>query len=207
MAEADEEMLCQQEVLQEQERLQEAEERRVCRMEMICQIADLERDRDWTTNRLRRFCNQPISRFNFTRMENSYIGLLELDSALSERISDWEDLLDTDESGNPTYPGRGQPEYRYSPEAEDFARKTGVMEEVLAESQETLKKFLIALPAAERVIVSLEARMVFLKNPNVWEAGYRVPQQNDQAEEEEVVLSDNQVSAGYDTPHAEEVVT
>ena len=82
-------------------------------------------------------------------MENSYIGLLKLNSALSERISDWEDLLDTYESANPIYPGRGQPEHRYSPEAEDFARKTRVMDEVLAESQETLKRFLIELPAAE----------------------------------------------------------
>ena len=124
-------------------------------------------------------------------MENSYIGLLELNSALSERISDWEDLLDTDESGNPIYPGRGQPEYCYSPEAEDFARKTGVMAEVLAESQETLKKFLIALPAAEQVIVSLEARMAFLKNPNVWEAGYQVLEQDDQAEDKKTVVNND----------------
>ena len=77
----------------------------------------------------------------------------------------------------------------------------------MTESQETLKKFLIALPAADCVIVSLEARTAFLRNPNVWEAAYRLPQQNDQAEEEEVVLNNKQVSAGNDTPQAEEVET
>ena len=42
MTEVNEEMLCQQEALHEEERLQEAENRRTQRMEMICQIADLE---------------------------------------------------------------------------------------------------------------------------------------------------------------------
>ena len=89
MTEVNEEMLRQEVALHEEECLQDAENRRTQQMEMICQIADLERDRDQTTTHLRRFGNQLISKFNFTRMENSYIGLLEINSALSERISDW----------------------------------------------------------------------------------------------------------------------
>ena len=77
MAEA-EVMLHQQEALEEQEQLAEAEQRRVQHMELILQIADLERDRDRSTNRLRRLCNQSLSRFNFSRMEDLYIGLIKL---------------------------------------------------------------------------------------------------------------------------------
>ena len=109
MAEA-EEMLRQQ-VLEEQEQLEQAEQRIVRHMELILQIADLEQDRDRSTNCLRRFCNQSITRFNFTRMEDSYIGLLELDTTLCLWISDWEDLLEAYEAGNPVYLARGQPEY------------------------------------------------------------------------------------------------
>ena len=64
------------------------------------------------------------------------------------------------------------PEYRYSPEAEDFSRKIKIMEEVLSLCQETLKKFLLSLSLADQHIVSLEAEITVLKNPNAWEADY-----------------------------------
>ena len=73
MAEA-QELLCQQEALEEQEQLAaeaEAEQRRVQRMELIQQIADLEREQDRCTNRLRRSCNQTLSKFNFWKDEGS----------------------------------------------------------------------------------------------------------------------------------------
>ena len=76
-------------------------------------------------------------------MEDLYIALMDLDSRLSLRINDWEELLDSDESGNPIYADKGMSEYWYSPEAEDFLRKTKIMEEVLSHCQETLKKFLL----------------------------------------------------------------
>ena len=82
-------------------------------------------------------------------MEDLYTVLINLDSRLSLRINDWEELLDSDESGDPVYPARGMPEYRYSPEAEDFSKKTKTMEEVLSLSQETLKKFLLSLSVAD----------------------------------------------------------
>ena len=80
------------------------EQTRIQRMEIIQEIADLERERDRTTNRLRRSCNQTLSKFNFGRMEDLYIALMDLDSRLSLRINDWEELLDSDKSGNPIYP-------------------------------------------------------------------------------------------------------
>ena len=104
------------------------EQTRIQRMEIIQEIADLERERDRTTNRLRRSCNQTLSKFNFGRMEDLYIALMDLDSRLILRINDWEELLDSDESGNPIYPDRGIPEYRYSTEAENFCRKTKSIE-------------------------------------------------------------------------------
>ena len=73
------------------------EQTRIQRMEIIQEIADLERERDRTTNRLRRSCNQTLSKFNFGRMEDLYIALMDLDSRLSLRINDWEELLDSDE--------------------------------------------------------------------------------------------------------------
>ena len=107
MAEA-EEMLHQEEALEEHEGLAEVEGRRLQWMEVITQIADLERERDRFTNRLRRRCNQTLSRFHFGRMEELYISLIDLDSALSLKISDWEELLETDQS---VYPARGMPEF------------------------------------------------------------------------------------------------
>ena len=148
------------------------EQIRVQRMEVIQEIADLERERDRTTNRLRRSCNQTLTKFNFGRMEDLYIALMDLDSRLSLRINNWEEMLDSDESGNPIYPDRGMPEYRYSPEAEDFSMKTKIMEELLSLCQKTLKKFLLSLSLADQHIVSLEAEITVLKNPNAWEADY-----------------------------------
>ena len=118
-------------------------------------------------------------------MDELYIGLIELDSTLSLRINDWEELLETDESGEPVYPARGMPEYRYSPEAEDFAKKTKSMEEVLSLSQETLKKFLLSLSAADQCILSLKAKTAFLTDPKAWEAEYCVLGQEEEDEEEE----------------------
>ena len=85
------------------------EQIRLQRMEVIQEITDLERERDRTTNRLRRSCNQTLTKFNFGRMEDLYIALMDLDSRLSLRINNWEEMLDSDESGNPIYLARGMP--------------------------------------------------------------------------------------------------
>ena len=113
----DQEVMDQQRMLnqEEQRRILEEnaqrEQTRIQRMEIIQEITDLERERDRTTNRLRRSCNQTLSKFNFGRMEDLYIALMDLDSRLSLRINDWEELLNSDESGNPIYPDRGISEY------------------------------------------------------------------------------------------------
>ena len=93
--------------------------------------------------------------------------------------------MDLNQTGNPVYPDRGQPEHRYSPGAEDFSNKTRIMEGVLSQCKEALKTFFTSLPAADQATVSLEAKTAFLKNPAVWLAGYRNPGQNNDQEEEE----------------------
>ena len=64
MAKAEERMLNHEDALEEQrraaERAAEAEERRLQRMELTLQIADLERDWDRSTNRLRRMSHQTL---------------------------------------------------------------------------------------------------------------------------------------------------
>ena len=122
---------------------------RVQRMEVIQEIADLERKRDRTTNRLRRICNQALTKFSFGRMEDIYLALMDLDSRLNFRINDKEEMLDSYESENSIYPDRGMPKHQYSPEADDFSRKTKIMEEVLSFCQETLNKFLLSLSVAD----------------------------------------------------------
>ena len=107
---ADQEVRDQERMLNQEEkgrildRDAQREQRRLHRMEVIQQTADLERERDRTTNRLRRSCNQTHTKFKVGRMEDPYIALMDLDSRLSLRINDWEELLDSDESGNPIYP-------------------------------------------------------------------------------------------------------
>ena len=89
----DQQRMLNEEAIQEEQRriLEENAQReltRIQRMEIIQEIADLERERDRTTNRLRRSCNQTLSKFNFGRMEDLYIALMDLDSRLSLRIND-----------------------------------------------------------------------------------------------------------------------
>ena len=128
MAEVEQGMINQENALEEQRRnaeeAAEAEQRRLQRMELIVQIADLEREQDKYTNRLRRLNRQTLSRFNFEGLENTFIVITDLNSRLNSRINDWADLLESDEEENPIYPDRGMPEYRNSPDAENFLRKT-----------------------------------------------------------------------------------
>ena len=135
------------------------EQRRNLRVETIREITDLERERDKTTNKLRRASCQTLTRFNFGVLEDLFLRTAHFNSRLISRINDWEDLLDTDQDGNPQYPPLGMPESRYSPEGQDFSRKTGLMEEVL--------------------ILSQEAQSVFLKNPEALIAHYHVLSQYD----------------------------
>ena len=175
--------------LEEERRLQEEalrEERMNNCIKVIHQISDLKKIRDLTVNRLRRLINQSISQHDFTVVEDQYLTLSNVNSELDLRILDWEELLDLDQEGSPVYPNRGQPEYRYSPEAEDFSNKTRIMEQLMSQCKEVLKTFFKSLPAEDRGTVSLEAKTPFLKNPSVWLTGSRnLDQDNDQGGEQE----------------------
>ena len=76
------------------------------------------------------------------------------------------------------------------------------MEEVLSLSQETLKKFLLCLSVADQHIVSLEAKITFLKNPKASEADYCVPEDEKEKEEINIVINNG---AGEEIPQEEEV--
>ena len=150
--------------LEEERRLREEailQERRNRRIEVVREISDLEKARDLTVNRLRRLINQSITAANFTTVEENYLNLSNVNSELNTRILDWEDLLELDENVVPIYPDRGQPEHRYSPEAEDFSNKTRTMEGVISQTIEVLKAFFTTLPAAEKATVSQLAQTVF----------------------------------------------
>ena len=90
---ADQEVRDQERMLNQEEkgrildRDAQREQRRLHRMEVIQQTADLERERDRTTNRLRRSCNQTLTKLNFGRMEDLYIALMDLNSRLNLRIN------------------------------------------------------------------------------------------------------------------------
>ena len=67
---ADQEVRDQERMLNQEEkgrildRDAQREQRRLHRMEVIQEIADLERERDKITNRLRRSCNQTLTKLN-----------------------------------------------------------------------------------------------------------------------------------------------
>ena len=157
--------------LQEEERLwQEAENRRRMdqRIELIRQIADLERTRDQGVNRLKRLIGHDITIFNFSVIEEHYRNVLDINTNLIARILEWEDLLEVDEEGSTVYPDRGRPEFHYGPQGEDFKSKTKAMELVSLQAIEALKGFFISLPTNERSTVSPLAQSVFLRNPAQW---------------------------------------
>ena len=77
------------------------ERRKIQRKEIIQEIADLERERDKSTNKLRRISCQALTRFNFGVLEDLFVGTAHLNSRLISRINDWADLLETDLEGNP----------------------------------------------------------------------------------------------------------
>ena len=90
MTEVGQERINQENALEEQRRITEetaaaaeAEAIRVQQMELITQIADLERERDKFTNRLRRLNCQTLTRFNFQGLEDTYITTTNLNSRLN----------------------------------------------------------------------------------------------------------------------------
>ena len=48
------------------------------RMEVICELADLERERDKEANKLRRKARQTILRINFSQLEEGYVQVKDI---------------------------------------------------------------------------------------------------------------------------------
>ena len=92
-------------------------------MEVIRELADLERERDKQVNKLRRKSRQTILRINFSELEEEYVHLKEIHSRFISKVDDWIELLDSDEEGAPIFPVRGMPESRYNPDNEKLPGK------------------------------------------------------------------------------------
>ena len=126
-------------------------------------------------------------------MEDSHIAAIDLYTRLNSRIEDWADLLEVDEDGNTIYPNIGVSGFRYSPDGQEFSRKTRIVEEILLSSQEVMITFLMALPAREQLILSQEARSSFLKDPEALRSHYR---NQDQEQEDEERDREENVNSG-----------
>ena len=64
------------------------EQRRIQRIEIIQEIADLERERDKGTNKLKRISRQTLTRFNFGVLEELYASTMLLNLRLITKIND-----------------------------------------------------------------------------------------------------------------------
>ena len=87
------------------------------RLQLVQELADLEKERDKEVNKLRRKHEQTLSQCNFADLESLYIYVRDLHTRLILKINDWTYLLDTDDQGDPIYPDPGMPESRYAPES------------------------------------------------------------------------------------------
>ena len=134
------------------------------RMEIIRELADLERERDKEANKLRRKARQTILRINFSQLEEGYVRVKGLHDRFTSRIDDWIELLETNEDGEPTYPQRGMPESRYNPDNQDLARKTSDLEDILTSARDALANFITSLLAHEQIYIVQEAILPFHKN-------------------------------------------
>ena len=130
-------------------------------MEVIRELADLERERDKQVNKTRRMSRQTITRNTFSGLEEEYIHLKDLHSRFPSKVNDWIDLLDTDKEGDPIYPARGMPESRYNP---DIARKNSLSEDVLNSIRDILAPFILSLSALEQYILVQEIMLPCLKD-------------------------------------------
>ena len=99
-----EQEVLQDQVMNEEQRIQAEAALQDRRLDLVQQVADLEKARDLSVNRLRRLINRNISVDNFSIIEENFRNLQNINMDLNSRILDWEDLLQTDEEGNPIYP-------------------------------------------------------------------------------------------------------
>ena len=126
--------------LEEQQRLNEesAADAATESETIIAEISILERKRDKITSILKRKSRQILTRFNFQDLEDAHITTIDLYSRLNSRIEDWADLFEIDEDGDTIYPNQGVSGYHYSPDGQEFSRKTRIVENILSSSQEVI---------------------------------------------------------------------
>ena len=125
-------------------------------IELIRELADLERERDKQVNKTKRMCHQTITRNTFSGLEQEYIILKDLHTRSPSKVNDWIDLLDADEEGNPIYPARGMPKSRYNPDNEDIIRKNSLSEDVLNSTRDILAHFIVSLSAQDQSLLVQE---------------------------------------------------
>ena len=67
------------------------------KMDVIWELADLERERDNKANKLRRRALQTILRINFSQLEEGYARVKEIHDRFTSKREDWIELLSTNE--------------------------------------------------------------------------------------------------------------
>ena len=179
------------------------------RLEVIRELGDLVKERDKEVNKLRRKVHQTISRANFSRLEENYVHVQEIDNRFASKIDDWTELLETDEDGEPIYPQRGMPESRYNPDNEDVARKNSLLEEVLVSAEDALARFVNSLPAREQIPIVRKAILPFLKNLDDIKAycaenSAGIPEDQEEEDDQDTVINGGENGANGEVPEGEE---
>ena len=178
-------------------------------MDIICELADLERERYKQVNKTRGMSRQTITRNTFSGLEEEYIRLKDLHSRFPSKVNDWIDLLDTDKEGDPIYPARGMPESRYNPDNEDIARKNSLSEEVLNSTRDTLAHFIVSLSAQEQSLLVKEIMLPCLKDLDAVKAyvtAQAIGNARDQDDEDDIniFINSEDNGAGDEIPQEEE---
>ena len=179
------------------------------RMEVIRELADLERERDKEVNKLKRKVRQTISRINFSQLEGEYVRVKEIHDRFASKIDDWTELLEANEDGEPAYPQRGMPESRYNPDNEDLARKTSQLEEALVSAKDALARFVNSLPAREQILIVQEAILPFLKNLDTIKAYCAenpagIPEDQEEEDDRDTIVNGGENGANGEVPEGEE---
>lgn len=178
-------------------------------MEVIREIADLERERDKQVNKTRRMSCPTITRNTLSGLEEKYIRLKDLHSRFPSKVNNWIDFLDTDEEGDPIYPARGMPESRYNPDNEDIARKNSLSEDVLNSTRDILAHFILSLSAQEQSLLVQEIMLPCLKDLDAvkaYVAAQAVGNAGDQDDEDDTntIINGEHNGVGDEIPQEDE---
>ena len=84
-------------------------------MDVIQDLAGVEREREKEANKLRRRFRQTILTINLSQLGEGYAAIKEIYNRFTSNRGDWIELVGTKGDGEPTYPQRGMSESRYNP--------------------------------------------------------------------------------------------